>query len=415
MSVANPSLLTKRTTVLDLLSPISTHARIAGAAATPPTIDQLEAVIERLAPKLRIAVIFGGDKSVDGAVINQSANPRSWKSYEVVANDIAAALGRLGFRHVGLFPDDMRLGEQLRQNDIDLVWLNTGGVQGYDPMAHAPSMMELFGIPYVGHDPLTVGTLDNKHAFKRDLVCLGLPTAPFITWHLARGPFRPQVNSRFARAFKDHWGPYVVKPVSGRASLHVHVVDDVADLPEVVAEVYHATQNHVLIEAFLPGREFCIAASGPITARGGHLMRRSEPFVFSPVERVLQPGERFATSMDLRPITQERVRPLDPSQDFAVIAQLNEIGRQVYLDFHLEALIRLDVRADAAGKLYILEANPKPDLKHPTGQTTNLICAGLSAYGMTYDDLVLSLLATRLDFLLTYRPTLMQRVQALLA
>jgi hypothetical protein len=34
---------------------------------------------------------------------------------------------------------------------------------------------------------------------------------------------------------------------------------------------------------------------------------------------------------------------------------------------------------------------------------------------MTYDDLILSLLATRLEFLLTYRPALMQRVQALLA
>ncbi len=400
--------------VLDLLPSTNAHARMAGAAATPPTVEQLESIIERLASRLRIGVVFGGDKSVEGAVINQAANPRSWKSYEVVANDIAAALGRLGFRHVGLFPDDMRLGEQMREGEIQLAWLNTGGVQGYDPMAHAPAMMELFGIPYIGHDPLTVGTLDNKHAFKRDLVCLGLPTAPFITWHLARGPFRPQVNSRFARAFKDHWGPYLVKPVSGRASLHVHVVDDVADLPEIVAEVYHATQNHVLIEAFLPGREFCIAASGPITARGGHLMRRSEPFVFSPVERVLQTDERFAASMDVRPITQDRVRALDPTQDFATIAQLNEIGRQVYLDFHLESLIRLDLRADAAGKLHILEANPKPDLKFPTGQTTNLICAGLPAYGMSYDDLILSLLATRLDFLLTYRPALMQRVQALL-
>ena len=380
----------------------------------PRRIEDLQADIERLAGRLRIAVVHGGDKSTDGAVIHPTANPRSWKSYEAVALDIATALERLGFRQVCLLPDDMRLAERLRQNNIHLAFLNTGGVQGYNPMAHAPALLEMLGIPYVGHDPLTAGTLDNKHAFKRDLVCLGIPTAPFITWHQARGPFRPKVNSRFIRAFKDHWGPFVVKPVSGRASLHVHLVEDEADLPDVVAEVYHATQNHVLIEAFLPGREFCVGACGPVTARSGQLMRRTEPFVFSPVERVFAADERIVTSMDVRPITTDRVRSLDPGADFAEIAQLHELGRQVYLDFNLEALVRLDVRADAAGRLYVLEANPKPDLKYPNGQTTNLICAGLGNYGMDYDDLVLSLLACRLDFLLSHRRSSVPHIVRLL-
>ena len=76
----------------------------------------------------------------------------------------------------------MRLTSRVRASELQgRAWLNTGGVQGYNSTAHAPAMLELFGVPYVGHDPLTVGTLDNKHVFKRDLVCLGLPTAPFIT------------------------------------------------------------------------------------------------------------------------------------------------------------------------------------------------------------------------------------------
>ena len=82
-------------------------------------------------------------------------------------------------------------------------------------------------------------------------MCAGLPTAAFVTWHMARGAFRPNINSRFQRAFGDYPGPFVVKPVSGRASLHVHVVQHVSDLPDVVDEVYRATQNLVLIEQFL--------------------------------------------------------------------------------------------------------------------------------------------------------------------
>ena len=69
-------------------------------------------------------------------------------------------------------------------------------------------------------------------------------------------------------------------------------------------------------------------------------------------------------------------------------------------EFNLGTLIRIDLRADANGKLHILEANPKPDLKYPTLGVTSLVSAGLSQTALGYDDLLLSLLGDRLDFLL---------------
>jgi len=362
-----------------------------------------ETFLAPLRERMRIAVIHGGNKADPGSVVHTGYNARPWKSYQGVAEDIAAALGRLGFRHVMLMPDDIGLLDRLRRDNVHLAWLNTGGVQGYNPMAHAPAMLELAGIPYVGHDPLTVGTLDNKHQFKRDLVCLGLPTPPFITWHMSRGPLRPKMNSRFARAFSGHWGPFIVKPVSGRASLHVHVVEREEDLADAVADVFDATMNHVLIEGYLPGREFCVAACGRLVSHGRKLERRADPLVFSAVERVLAPDEQIVTSMDVKPITVDRVRALDANVEGELVATLGELARQVYLDFNLETLVRLDLRADAAGKIHILEANPKPDLKAPSGRGTNLICAGLPSHGMDYDDLILSLIADRLDYLLRHR------------
>jgi D-alanine-D-alanine ligase len=372
-----------------------------GIAAT--SAPDLEAQIERLMSRMRLAVVFGGDKSTPGSVVYASRNTRSWKSYEAVAADIAAALERIGFRHVCLMPDDMHLGERLRREGIHMAWLNTGGIQGYNPTAHAASMLEMLGVPYVGHEPLTATTLDNKHAFKREAICAGLPTAAFATWHMSRGPFRPAVNSRFQLAFGDYSGPFVVKPVSGRASLHVHVVEDRGGLPDAVAEVYGATENLVLIEKYLPGREFCIAVAGPVTARGGRLVRRSDPFTFAAVERVLASDERIFTSMDVRPITTDRCRSLDADHDGALIGQMHQLARDVYLEFNLGSLIRIDLRSDEHGELKILEANPKPDLKMPTENVTSLISAGLSESGMGYDDLILSLLADRVDFLLTHR------------
>ena len=79
---------------------------------------------------------------------------------------------------VDLIPEDMRLGDRLRGRGIHMAWLSSGGVQGRNPMVHAASMLEMIGIPYVGHDPLIAGILDNKHVFKREMRALDLPTPP---------------------------------------------------------------------------------------------------------------------------------------------------------------------------------------------------------------------------------------------
>jgi len=379
----------------------ATSTRLSSRTAQPAF--DLEECVERLLPRLRVAVIFGGSKSTPGSVIYPSGNTRSWKSYEAVATDIAESLSRIGFRHVCLMPDDMFLGERLRRDGIHMGWLNTSGVQGRNPACHAPAMLEMFGVPYVGHDSLAATTLDNKHAFKREAVCAGLPTTPFVTWHMARGPFKPEINSRFQRAFGAYPGPFVVKPVSGRASLHVHFVDRRAELPDAVAEVYRATENVVLIEKYLSGREFCIAVAGPITSRSRRLVRGTAPFTFAALERVLSEDERIFTSMDVRPITAERCRPLDANMGSDWRQKLHAIACEVFLEFNLASLIRLDLRADEAGTLFILEANPKPDLKRPTQGVTSLIAAGLRETDMDYDDLILSLFADRLDLLLSYR------------
>ena len=366
-------------------------------------LAQFEEQIDRLKSKLRLAVIFGGSKSTPDAVIYPSRNSRSWKSYEAVSADIAASLQLTGFQNVELMPDDMTLGDRLRRAGTHMAWLNTSGVQGYNPAAHTAAMLEMLGVPYVGHDPLAATTLDNKHAFKREAICAGLPTAPFVTWQMTRGTFQPEVNTRFLRAFGDYPGPFVVKPVSGRASLHVHFVGDRAGLAAAIEEVYSATGNVVLIEKYLSGREFCIAVAGPVTARHGRLTHQAEPFTFAAMERVLAPNEKIFTSMDTRPITRDRCHSLNLRHDSKEFALMTRLARDVFLEFNLSSIARLDLRSDENGDLWILEANPKPDLKRPAEGVTSLIAEGLGQSGMDYDDLILSLLADRLGHLLTFR------------
>lgn len=365
--------------------------------------------LDRLRETLRIAVLYNGDRNSPGAVIHHTHNPRSEKSYRPVAEDIAEAIRSNGFRHVVLLPDDMTLAERLRQEAIDLAWLNTAGVQGYDAVAHTPSFLEMAGIPYVGHRPLLAVTLDNKQVFKRECAGLGLPTPAFMVWDGVWGTLDADREGRFQGAFGDHPGPFVVKPVTGRASQHVHLVPDRAGLAAVVDEVYRRTLNQVLVEAFVGGREYCVAVSGRVVARGGVLERLEEPFVFSALERMLEPGEAIFTSMDIRPITQDRTRLLGPA-DGEIYDGLVRLARAVHAEFQLRALVRLDIRADSAGRLFILEANPKPDLKRPDGRQTSLVCVGLAAHGMSYEDLILSQLIDRLEHYMRNRPAAVQHI-----
>lgn len=369
--------------------------------------------VERLFDRLRIAVVFGNSKDAPGAVLYPTANLRHWKSYESVAKDIAQALRNIGFQHVTTMPDGVDLVERLRAEDIHLVWLNTGGVQGQSPVCQTSALLETAGVPYVGHQPLNAALLDDKGAFKLGLAGLGLPTAEFLIWNRNRGPLDPAANADFKRAFGTYDGPFIVKPVNGRASQNVMFIESLAEVQDAVDQVFQTTGCLVLVERFLGGREYCIAVCGGTLARGGEVISEVESFPFSPVERQLDPDEKVFTSMDKRQITEDRVRPLDPATEGEVIAQLNELARAVYGCFNLESLVRLDVRADADGKLYILEANPKPDLARPTDNKVSIVCVGLPAMGMTYEDLILSLLVDRLEQLQRWRPYTLQHVMAL--
>lgn len=361
----------------------------AAADARAAQAEGLARALER-ARGLRVAVVFGGAWDAPGAVLRRSHSPRPWKSYEAVARDIADALAALGFAQVELMPEDARLPGRLDAFRADLVWLNTGGVQGESPMAHAPGLMEMLGVPYVGLSPLGAAMLDAKHAFKAMMLGFGLPTAPFAVWDVR------DTAAGACGVLPGHDGPFVVKPVAGRASLLVEIAETRADLAHVAGTVAAQSGSLVLIEPWLGGAEYCVSMTGPAVCRGGTLELQGVPFAFSAVERRLGPDERIAISMDRRPITDASFRLLCGPEDAVARGELEALARAIYSRLKLEAIVRVDLRRDAAGRLMVLEANPKPDLKRPGRDVTSLVSAGLGAEGMSYEDLILTILANRL-------------------
>ncbi len=361
-------------------------------------LEDLDDLLEMLRPQLRMAVIYGGDSREEGTVLYRTHQTRFWKSYKEVAGDIEASLQRLGFRHIFLMREGPGLAAQIASEGIHLAWLNSGGIQGYDPLCHAPALLEGLGVPYIGHSPAQAALLDNKYLFKLLLQGLGLPTPPFLAWHPAQGSPPAPGDAHFQRVFGDSPAPLVVKPSNGRASRQIHYVERPAELSEAMAEVYHQTHNQVLVERYLPGREFAVGGGPSVLRRGGAWVRSEPPWCFAHLERRLDPEEKIFQSKDKRPITGGRIWLLKRKGDAKLIDRMTKLCCGVYRALHLGALVRVDMREDSDGRMQILEVNPKPDLQPAASDgSQSLLAQGLASSAMSYDELILSQIAARLD------------------
>lgn len=373
-------------------------------------------LLETLKANANVAVVYSGDPKDPSNVLYQSHNSRSWKSYKTVALDIVDALKKQGFKQVFLMQEGAGLWKELLQKKIHFAWLNTGGVQGFDSMGHCPGMLQSLGVPYVGHSPLQAALMDDKIAFKYFLNGAGVRTAPFTTWHprdntdaLGAGGF----HKRLVEILSWDNGKFVVKPACGRASQHIYVANSTEEVLGLCRQVYSETGNKVMVEQFLPGKEYCVAVMGwPIQPGSceekGWAMRHQKPICFAQFERVLDDPQGIFTSMDTRPINESVVKTLDPSIHGNVIRELNLIASGIYSKLGLYGLVRLDVRMDAAGRMHVLEANPKPDLKAPEDGVTSLVAMGLKQLGMSYEELIEQIFLHTLDYQSAYSVTSQQ-------
>ena len=376
------------------------------------TLQQyLHTVLPQLKHHSNIAIIYAGDPTKVQTVRFKSDNPRSWKSYLSVAEDIKNALHQQGFEQVFLLEENISLAANLNHYKIDFAWLNTAGVQGVDSACHCAALLESLGIPYVGHTPANIALMDNKHLFKMFLNSQGIETTPYLTWHPKDNivinehvKFNSFINEITKNEAVEYQPKFIVKPVCGRASLNVHIAESVDELHVLCQQVYTATGNTVLIEPFLSGREYCVAVMGGaygeyIEPVGWRFNTNSPPLCFALFERVLLNPDTIFTSMDINPISNNSVKSLDPVKDAELITALTAIGRKIYQSMGLHNIIRVDLRMDKNLNLHVLEANPKPDLKAAEQGSVSLIALGLADEGVSYETMIVNQLINSLSYL----------------
>jgi len=281
---------------------------------------------------------------------------------------IAQAIEGLGHQ-VDRIGSARRLVERLAAGDRwDLVFNFAEGIAGRARESQVPCILDVFGIAYTFSDPLVMAICLDKWLAKLVLQHAGLPTPDFALIE------RPEQVATVRMGF-----PLFVKPAAegtGKGISPASIVQDPASLLARCEELLSRFGQPVLVEIYLPGREFTVGLVGT----------GAQARVLGTLEIRLRPtAEPNVYSYQNKEYCEERVDYVfvRPEED-PVVAEAERIALAAWRVLGCRDAGRLDLRCDAQGRPQFLEANPLAGL-HPTHSDLPMIC---TARGIRYEQLI---------------------------
>jgi D-alanine-D-alanine ligase len=263
--------------------------------------------------------------------------------------------------------DPVNLVGGLQELKPDCVFnLFEGVADLYETEAHAAGVMEWLDIPFTGSPYHTLTLARNKALTKRLLQGAGLPTADFMV--VEELPVPP---------CRLDW-PVIVKPGAQDASVGLDQGSVVSDQRRLNERVTYLLKNYgppVLVEQYIPGREFNLGVI------------ENPDLTVLPVAEILftdkDPNFWPIVTYDGKWKPGSRDYDSTPPKYLATVApklreKLQTLAKQAFRLLGCRDYARVDFRVKPPGRPYILEVNPNPDFSSTAGLTGGLISAGLS-------------------------------------
>jgi D-alanine-D-alanine ligase len=268
--------------------------------------------------------------------------------------------------------------ERLARGDRwDLVFNICEGLRGLGREAQVPAILDVYGIPYTFADPLTASVALHKEWTKQIVRTAGIPTPASLLVSSVReiDALRTQLPLDF---------PLMAKPVAegtGKGVSPDSVARSIDQLVAVTSRLLARYQQPVLIESFLPGREFTV----------GLLGTGDDARVLGSLEIVLnETAERDVYSYLNKEECEARVAyPYVPPTD-PVVAEAERIALAAWRALDCRDAGRVDLRCDANGQPMFIEVNPLAGL-HPEHSDLPMLA---TAIGMSYDALIGAIVAS---------------------
>ncbi|MGE5682984.1 MAG: D-alanine--D-alanine ligase family protein [Bacillota bacterium] len=294
----------------------------------------------------------------------ESSNPL--EGYYSIKN----ALEKTGFESycLNLFDDFNAFLADYKVNSPDVVFnmVEIYKDKAYLEMSFA-SLLEMMNIPYTGAPPLALGVCQRKILTKSILSSLGIRTPRF------------QVVARMEELSDLHLNyPVIVKPSMEDASLGIEdesVVRDIQSLKDRVEYVLTHFKQHVLLEEFIDGRELNVAVLGDKNPR---VLPISE-IDFTEMPSHLNNIVSYQAKWDPFHEAYHMARPICPAVLPAEVEQeAKTLALNAFKALGCRDYARVDMRLSKENKLFVLEANPNPDLTEDAGFMRSSRASGMS-------------------------------------
>jgi D-alanine-D-alanine ligase len=275
------------------------------------------------------------------------------------------------------FPD------RLRHAKPDIVFNIAEGFRGVNREAHVPAICEFYGIPYTGSDPFTLSLCLDKARAKETLAFHGIPTPRFAL---------VKTLSELAPRTAGLRLPLFVKPLHEGSSKGITDANLCRDSRQLLAQCRFLLENYsqpVLVEEYLPGKEFTCAVLG----NGDEATVL--PIVGMNFE-TLPEGALPIYSFDAKFVWDRPENPLDIFECPARItrklqASIERVTLDAFRVLGCRDWARIDVRLDSSGVPNIIEANPLPGIL-PDPADNSCLPKAARAAGIGYDELIQSCL-----------------------
>lgn len=311
----------------------------------------------------------------------QSISADTYAEWDTIET-ITAVRDSLALYHsIDMIEADIDAFEKLRAVRPEIVFNIAEGWFGASREAQIPAMLEMLQIPYSGSDPLTLAVCLDKSRAKEILSHYSIPTPKFFVLHSAEEI--PKVPPFL---------PAMVKPLfegSSKGIFNASLVKTADELRVQAAQVLSMYAQPVLVEEYLPGREFTVAMLG--NGQDARVL----PIVEIKFDS-LPAGVNPIYSYEAKWIWDEASNPLEIFECPAKLtsrlqSEIERICRATYNTLRCRDWSRIDVRCDASGAPHIIEVNPLPGIL-PNPEENSCYPKAARAAGISYQELLNSVL-----------------------
>lgn len=282
-----------------------------------------------------------------------------------------------------VFPDNAKGIQSAIDSGANIIWLNTVLYKGHPIEAFIKK-----GISVVGQIPENVDLYDDKWVANDLLKAhqLPIPKSVIIT----------QKNSTGYKL--DFPFPAVAKPIRGRGSQGVTVVNNREELNVIIDEMFSSQNygNALYVEEFLSGQEVTVT----VMPKGkyiihGDIVTKNDDWSLPPVKRfnhengIAPYNGTVAVINNSKVLTDEELQQTDIKE---LCSQCEKAAELV----NAKAPIRIDCRTDPDGKYFLFDLNMKPNMtgvsRPHRPEQDSLTALAARKIGWTFDDLILNML-----------------------